>query len=137
MELLYRHKRSQNGFTLVEAILTMVVISFGLLGTMTMFKQTIVDNEGANLTIKTRQLAREKVDEILFDKQSLGWGQIIEANYPAEAIGAFSRATQITEVDPLDLVTAMPNTGYRRIAVSVTGLGQQADITTLATEWGP
>ena len=112
------------GFTLIEAILTVVLLSFGLVGGLTLFKNATDNSLVKDYQVVASQLASEKLESILLDKKTLGYNAIIQANYPNENLPApyqnFTRSVTIQEVQASDLSTAQAGSGYKRIDVHVT-----------------
>lgn len=99
------------GFTLIETIITLVVLSVAALGVLAVFSASITTSADPLLTSQATQLAQERIDTIMGDRRNpaLGYAQIIPAKYPAEnpvtGFAGFSRTTLIYCVLATDLDT--------------------------------
>ncbi|MBI2345927.1 MAG: hypothetical protein HYV03_03415 [Deltaproteobacteria bacterium] len=122
-------------FTLVELILTMVVITAGLFGLLTVFEAA---NRGAlygQIAQAAVYLARERLEVITADKAYRGYDYIDAAHYPsAETVmlgeHPYTRLVNIAEVDPADLAAPLAASGYKRIDVAVSwGVGAANQVT--------
>lgn len=135
-------KKSLSGFTLIETVIAMAVITMGLFGTMSLFYNTVGTSMNSHLTVMASSLVRERLEKIIFDKKMQGYDFVQIANYttPETFTGAFApftRTTQIQEVDSVDLTTPRSNTDYKRITVTVSWTGgNQVRLATLVTRWG-
>lgn len=133
------------GFSLIEAILTLVLVSGGILGILHLFEQNVRSANFMEQTASAAFLAQERLEQIVQDKEYQGFDTIISANYPAsedltaQGFGGFTRTVSILEVNANDLTSPAPppGSGYKRITVtvSVTG-GEGVTLETLLTEWG-
>lgn len=133
---------NQRGFTLIETILTIVLLSFGLIGGLTLFRNSTENSLTKDYRVIASQLASEKIESILLDKEFQGYDTITEANYPdenlADPYGEFSRSVTIQEVDPDDMTTPSAGSGYKRIDVDVTWGAegyQTITVSTLVTDY--
>ena len=112
------------GFTLIEAVLTTVLLGLGLGGSLTLLQTATVSSLENDTRITASQLAHEKIETIIAEKTFRGYAWADNANYPAEILNppysSYSRATNITEVDPADLTTPQAGSGIKRVDVTVT-----------------
>ncbi len=121
---------NEGGFTLIELIITIIVLAIAGIGVMSVFSNSM--RTGANPLVVTQaaHLAREKMEIVIGDRQNTarGFSWIIPANYPAEnpvsGFSAFNRSVLIYCVSAGDLNTNVGSppctTGYAHITVSVT-----------------
>lgn len=128
-------KKNQKGFTLIETVLSILVLSIAMGGTLLLFQNATSHSVDSDYRVIAAQLANEKIESIIADKALQGYDSIIEGNYPDETLtGAFNgiqRIVTITEVDPNDLNTAQADSGYKRVRVTVTWGGGAAQVRTL------
>jgi prepilin-type N-terminal cleavage/methylation domain-containing protein len=121
------------GFTLIETIITLVVLSIAAVGVLSVFTVGIKGSANPLVVEQAVQLAQEKMDMIIGDRENpaggFGFVYIKPGSYPAEAAGSFgfagfSRTTTIICVDPGALNTdntfAPPcASGYTHVTVTV------------------
>lgn len=116
--------KGKRGFALIENILASTILATGLLaGLVTMQNASINTLNGDMNTIAT-QLASEKLEMILADKQYQGYEYLDgESTYTNEtlsgAYNGYTRSVSITEVDATDLVTPSPGSGIKKVDVHV------------------
>ncbi|MDO8518977.1 MAG: prepilin-type N-terminal cleavage/methylation domain-containing protein [Deltaproteobacteria bacterium] len=116
--------KNKKGFSLIEAILTITLLSLGLAGGLTLFQNSTDNSLMKDNRVIASQLASEKLESIILDKTFQGYDFIDETNYPdedlADPFDAFSRSVIIEEVQAADLTTPEVGSGYKRIDVQVT-----------------
>jgi prepilin-type N-terminal cleavage/methylation domain-containing protein len=128
-------KPGESGFTLIETIITLVVLSIAAVGVLSVFTTGIKGSANPLVVEQAVQLAQERMDTIIGDRENApptgtrGFGYIIPGNYLAEAAGSFgfagfSRTTTIICVDAGTLntnnTTAPPcASGYTHVTVTV------------------
>lgn len=114
----------KSGFTLIELILTIVVISLGLTGLMSLFENVTRGILEADNAVIAGNLAREKLEQIVQYKWNSGYPALTGSLYPSETFtgdySRFTRSTSILEVAGSDLSTAEVGSGYKRVEVTVT-----------------
>lgn len=115
---------ASRGFTLIELILTVVVISVGLTGIMVIFENVTRGVTEADNVVVAGNLVREKLEQIVMAKWYSGYAAIVQASYPSETftgdLSKFTRSTTVQEVSKTDFSTAEVDSGYKRVAVTVT-----------------
>ena len=140
--------KNQKGFSLIEAIIVIIVISIGAIGVLTVF---ITGMKGAGnplVTIQAVELAQEKLDIVIGDRQNTARGYTYAtnpANYSAESpvsgFASFNRSVAIACVTTADFNAAgsapAPScvgvTNYARVTVTVThaAIGSATTVTLL------
>lgn len=133
----------KQGFTLVEAVLTLILITGGVLGVLHLFNTNVDAANKMELTLRATYLAQERVEQIVQDKEYKGYNFIVSANYPAsedltaQGFNGYTRTVNILEVNPTNLTNQQNGSGYKRVtvAVQVAG-GDTVTLTTLLTYWG-
>lgn len=130
-------RRGRRGFTLLEMLLTMIVIAVGMMGVMQLFENAARGALQADLSGIATVLAREKLERIAVDKVRDGYAAIDAGDYPQEHFsGEFSpyvRTTEITEVSGDDLVTPEAGSGFKRVVVTVRWGAQPSERIAIAT----
>lgn len=133
------------GFTLIEAVITLVLISGGIVGILHLFQQNVRSANEMELTVAATYLAQERLEQMIQDKKYRGFAYTIAANYPAsedltaQGYPGYTRTINILEVRENDLTSPAPpsGSGYKRVtvAVQVAG-GDTVTLETILTEWG-
>jgi prepilin-type N-terminal cleavage/methylation domain-containing protein len=134
--------RKARGFTLIEAVLVMIVVSIAFLGFGYLFGNLDQEALKADLTVLATKLAKEKVEEIFQEKADSGYAGITSESAATVNSGswAFTRSIQVGYVNPADLSNAVSDTGYKKVTVDVAwggGIGESISITTLVTDMVP
>lgn len=134
-----RSENRETGFTLIEIVITLVVLSIAVVGVLTVFTAGMSGSADPLLAGKAAQLAQEKLDTIIGDRSNSarGFGWIISANYPAEnpvaGFPGFTRSVQIICAAGADLNTSVScPRPYERVIVTVTWNGGAGSVS-LAT----
>jgi prepilin-type N-terminal cleavage/methylation domain-containing protein len=116
----------KGGFTLIETIITLVVLSIAAVGVLSVFTAGIKGSANPLVIDQAVHLAQEKMDEAIALRQSGGFNAVVpDAGGPFPApYAAFSWARAVVCVTALDLNTgagAPPcASGYARVTVAVT-----------------
>lgn len=133
----------KNGFTLIEAILTLGVLAAGLLGVLLLYHQNVARSGEMEQTLVATLLAQERLEQIIHDKKYQGYAFINSSNYPVteeltpEGFPGYLRTLTIVEVNTTDLTTPRVGSGYKRVAVGVQiPGGDLIQLETLVTLWG-
>jgi MSHA pilin protein MshD len=104
----YRVKNDQGGFTLIEIIITLVVLSVAVVGVLSVFTTAIKGSADPVVLNRALALAQEKMDKIIGDRMnpSRGFAYIIPGNYAADIPETgFNRSVTIFCVNPAALNT--------------------------------
>ena len=112
------------GFTLIEIIVTLVVLSIAAVGVLSVFTVGIKGSADPLLVNQAVQLAQEKMDEAIALKKSGGYNAVVTINPGVPAFPApfnFFSWTQTVTCVAADLVTpAACTAGYKTVTVTVT-----------------
>lgn len=115
-------RRFQHAFTLVEAIVAIVVLSVAMPSMLWAIKEAQLVRASPVLASKARWLAQEQLENIIADRHSpsRGFTYLQNSNYPLEAsvpgFSSFSRQVAITETGARFLAGG---TGYKTVTVVV------------------
>jgi len=123
--------KREGGFSLIEIIITLVVLSIAAVGVLSVFTSGIKGSADPLLMNQGLQLAQEKMDIIMGDRMNSarGFGYIIPVNYGAEnpvtGFANYNRGTTIICVNAgalnTDNTQAPPcASGYTHVTVTVT-----------------
>jgi len=92
--------KDKHGFTLIEIIFTMTFASIALFSTMTMMSTSMLGSMSVEFMNTSANLANVKMEKLFSDKKTLGYGYILESNYPYETdvddFPGFNRYVEIT-----------------------------------------
>ena len=133
----------QPGFTLVEAVMALIMMALVITPIMMAAQRLSRDQVTPIQVSRARWLATEKLEEVIADRSSTtrGYAYVITGNYPTENPVAtdpdFSRSVTITETG-VDLQTS--GTGYKTITVviswtDVTGASRSLSMSTVVTSF--
>ena len=126
----WRTTADQGGFTLIETVITLVVLSIAAVGVLSVFTVGMRGSASPVLIDQAVQLAQEKMDTISGDRSGLGFSHIVPGNYGAEnpitGFAGFSRSVSMYCVTAADLTAnaGAPGaggctSGYTHVAVTV------------------
>lgn len=140
-----RVPRPSPGFTLIEAIVAIVILSLAIPAIQYGITQAHHRRFAPVLFERARWLAAEKLEDIIGDRHGAGRGYayVISANYSAEAsipgFVGYSRSVTVTETS---VALSGVGTGYKTVVVTVT-FPASADVmrtyslATVLTEYTP
>lgn len=118
-----RRFKNQDGFTMIESVLALLVFSIGVVGALAISQNMVISAAAGDYRVMAGQLASEKIEQIIADKTFKGYGTIVNGNYPSEPMTGefvmFTRTTQILEVSTSDYTTASAGSGMKRVTVTV------------------
>ncbi len=134
--------RSGRGFTLIESVLVIVVIGVTFLGLGYLYGNITQQALKADLTVLATKLAKEKMEELIQQKADNGYGSVVSQGAQPAASGSwnFSRSVDVSYVNPSDLSTSVTDTGYKKVVITVSWIGNgggSAAITTMVTNMAP
>jgi prepilin-type N-terminal cleavage/methylation domain-containing protein len=134
--------KRNRAFTIIELMLTMVIISVGMLGIMTLFENASRGALQADLNGVALGLVREKLEWVVVDKVRDGYAWVDNSKYSTESFSGdysvYSRTTNIYEVSSSDLATSEVGSGYKRVDVTVswgTGPSNRLMLSTLLSSY--
>lgn len=110
------------GFTIVENIFSVSVIAIGLVGGMTVMQNAAAKTVNNDMTSIATQVANEKIEIIMGDKEFQGYDYVDGANYPSEDLSepyTLERSIEIYEVSTTDLSTPETESGLKKLIVTV------------------
>lgn len=128
------------GFTLIETILTLLIIGIGLFGIMALFQNVSSQMYHADLQVIAADFAHQKAEQLIAQKAFNGYNSIV--SQPNEALTSgphtFTRLTTVEFINPSTMALSGVDTGYKRVTVQVTWTGSPGiTLTTLVTNQVP
>src|SRR5690349_1011922 len=137
-----KHHR-RRAFTLIEAIISIVVLSISVPPMFWAIRQAHINRVNPEMISRARWLATEKIESIIADRHSTtrGYGYLVAANYPSEAsitgFPGFTRSVAFNETT-VNLSTA--GSGYMSVTVTVgwtdaTVTARSLSLTTVVTDY--
>ncbi|MBF0104168.1 MAG: prepilin-type N-terminal cleavage/methylation domain-containing protein [Deltaproteobacteria bacterium] len=140
-----RSLKNNRGFSLMESLLSVVILSIIVMGGLGVTQGSLSRSVNREMSVVASQLANEKVESILADNQFVGYSYIVEDSqtYAAETLtGDFEgyiRIVTITEVSASDLTTPEEGSGIKKVDVVVrwgTEDNQKVMVSTLVADIG-
>lgn len=129
--------KSERGFSLIEAILSTLILSVSLAGGMLVMQNVSRHAMTGELNTTAIQLANEKMDMIMADKEFKGYDYLISENYPTETelgtTGVFTRQVSIMEVSRDNFNMPQVGSGLKKVDVIVSWGLQSGSSVTLST----
>ena len=129
-----------NGFTLIETVITLIILSIAAVGVLSVFNLGIGESADPNLRNQAMALAQEKMEDIAALRVSDGFGAVVPnagGAFPAP-FAAFSWAQTVECVTQVDVNTSTGAppcaSGYAKATVTITWGGDSLSMTTLVTE---
>ncbi|MCP5464154.1 MAG: hypothetical protein H7A33_03925 [Deltaproteobacteria bacterium] len=120
MRFIKRLLKSNKGFSVVENIMATTIMAVGLMGGMVVMQNSVLSAvQGDQNTVASR-LASEKLEQLMADKEFLGYDYISDGNYGDETVLNFERSVDIAEVSSDDFATASAGSGLKKVTVEVT-----------------
>lgn len=120
------------GFTLIETVITLVVLSIAAVGVLSVFTAGISGSTNPLIIDQATQLAQGELDAVIGLKQASGFSAPLATGTnlacktpPAWLLPGFNCTLDICYVAPPNLDTigaclAAPTTSYKRVAVTIT-----------------
>jgi prepilin-type N-terminal cleavage/methylation domain-containing protein len=117
-----------NGFTLIETVITLVVLSIAAVGVLSVFTVGITGSANPGLVSQATHLASEKMDEAIALKKSGGFNAVTTVNPGLPAFSApfdvfdWTRTVHCVTAADLNTPTGAPPcaSGYAHVTVTVT-----------------
>ena len=119
----HAQKKYQRGFSFIEALFALVILSFGFVGILSLYSMMDTNTGNDEMKLIASKLASEKVEQILASKASVGY-ENISTGTSSEQISydslSFQRQTSVNFVIGSDLKTISgSDTGFKRIDVTL------------------
>jgi len=118
-----------DGFTLIEVILTIIIISIAVLTLVSSISFTTSRGLNAEVMSTAQQLAQERMEELIARKRASGYGFSPDLDIGTTIVtltGAFASYTRTVEICNVDAALGGPDcaapdngSGYKRITVEV------------------
>lgn len=119
----HAQKKSTRGFSFIEALFALVILSFGFVGILSLYSMMDGNSGNDEMKLIASKLASEKVEQLLATKASVGY-ENINTGTSSEQISydnlSFQRQTVVNYVEGSDLKTVSgSDTGFKRIDVTI------------------
>lgn len=135
----------RRGFTLIEAIVAMVILSVAMPAMFMALSDAQKRRAGPVLDSRARWLAAEKLEDLIADRHSAtrGYVYVDSANYAAEpsitGFTGYSRSVSVTETGA---TLSGAGVGYKTVTVTVTytgatGASRSFSLGTVVTDYTP
>jgi prepilin-type N-terminal cleavage/methylation domain-containing protein len=121
-----RSRRSgETGFTLIETIITLVVLSLAAVGVLAVFTTGMKGSANPLLISQATQLAQGEMDQVIGEKAANGFsaGTLVTGGPPCRSamILDFTCSRTVYFVDPaVDLNTPSAASDYKHVTVTIT-----------------
>lgn len=113
-------KKKPRGFTIVESILSTVVVGIGLTGGMVAMSNVMVNVVQRDMRTIGSQLAQEKMEMVLSDHHNHGYNAIVPSHEKLTGdFAAFKRYVLVYEVSSQDLSTPKKGSGLKKVDIIV------------------
>ncbi len=114
-----KSRLSQEGFTLIETVITLIVLSIAAVGVLTVFTAGITGSANPLIINQAVQLAQGEMDEVVGERVANGFNGINAACITTMPSG-FGCGRTIIYVNPGSLNTAAGGpTNYKHVTVSI------------------
>lgn len=132
---------NNKGFTLLETILTTIILSVGIFGAMLATQNATANSVSDDSKTVAVYLANEQVEEVISEKSFQGYNYVLAKTYTtddefAQNFPGYTKSVQIEEVSSSDLNTTSSGSGYMKVTVTVAwgnGTSEQIQVATLLT----
>jgi type II secretory pathway pseudopilin PulG len=124
-------KNSVGGFTFIEVILAIIIISIAVLVLISSISFTTRNSLNAEMTSTAQQLAQERLEQLIAQKRNNGYGSLVPiglgAYAPIAGFSGYERREDICYVDaglapnfnPPPTVCNAAATNFKQVTVSV------------------
>ena len=138
------HRSVRAGFSLIEAVCCIVLLSVGVPGLMWAMAQVHDTRAMVATAAKARFLAEERLEDVMADRHSTtrGYTYVVSANYPAEAtVSGFAGLSRTTTITETGASLSGTGTGFKTVTVTVSwtqrGAARSFVLSTLVTDYTP
>ena len=117
-----QRRKVAHGFSLIEAVVVLVVLAVAVPASMIAIRDATVQRSSAALAARARCLAVEKIEDVIADRHSTtrGWSFLMAGNYPVESTisgyAGFARSVSVVETGAS---LSGGGTGYKTVTVTV------------------
>jgi prepilin-type N-terminal cleavage/methylation domain-containing protein len=111
-----------SGFTLIETIITLVVLSIAAVGVLSVFTSGMKGSANPLILSQATQFAQGEMDNIMGQKTASGFGSIVTSPTCSTMLAGFTCNRNVFYVDPaIDLNTQQVGpTNYKHVTVTIT-----------------
>ena len=134
--------RNNNGFSLLEAVFTVLILSIGFYASLFLTSNILVTAQISDQNIIGTELANNKTELIMADKKFKGYTYVDNTNYTSESLAepfaGYSRSVSVVEVQGSDLTTPLSGSGLKRVNVTVSWgsePSQQVTVTSIVSKY--
>jgi Tfp pilus assembly protein PilV len=114
---------NKKGFSLTDTLLSLVLMSSGLMGGMTVMQNASLNATRSEVNTIATQLTMSTVDEIIADNKAFGYEYITEDNYDDVDLGKgfdlYESSVTVIEVDPYNFDSETTNSSIKKVDVTV------------------
>jgi prepilin-type N-terminal cleavage/methylation domain-containing protein len=128
--------RRASGFTLVELVLVMIVISVGLLGIASMFGNTSKSLSTNETVQQAAQYAQECAETVIALRRNVGFDAVSGVNTMCSTNpGGMSRAVSWASASGVNATDACPvGINCKNVTITVTGGGSSSSVTLMLVD---
>jgi prepilin-type N-terminal cleavage/methylation domain-containing protein len=111
---------NRSGFTLIESIMTLVVLSIAAIGVLTVFAVGMKGSADPLIMTQAIQLAQGEMDQVLGERASAGFASIATGSCRSTMLAGFTCSRTVSYVNTADLNAAVGGpTNYKHVTVTV------------------
>lgn len=114
-----RTEKKSGGFTLIETIITLVVLSIAAVGVLSVFTTGIARSANPLIVNQALSLAEEKMDEAIALRKSAGYAAVTTTNPGVPAFPAPFNSYSWSRVVDCDPTFAPCPAQYQRVTITV------------------
>ncbi|MCB1213990.1 MAG: hypothetical protein KDK66_00810 [Deltaproteobacteria bacterium] len=142
MSVMVRKVKGTKGFTLIEGLFAVLILSFGLIGLVSIFTEMNRNSVNTALTLSASHLVSQTLEDYLAVKAQQGYGAISVGQSSNDIVlnnQTYTIETDVYYVESGDLSTpSVSDTGYKMVEVSANwnvGGPQQVSQSTIFTNY--
>jgi prepilin-type N-terminal cleavage/methylation domain-containing protein len=119
-----RTRANQTGFTLIETIITLIVLSIAIVGVISVFSAGMKGSANPLILNQATQFARGELDQVFGEKmQTGGFGTIVSGGCVLTLLPGFTSCSRtvcfVPAMDLTDTSTCLGATDYKLVTVTV------------------